>query len=200
MITNLASAALKDLMSVAFEGDYFNAPQSKRDTQIDAKLGKTYPKSLRNYVASVSEAQFTRDCEAVIPVLGSGESIAALAKTLAAQKNGWFDAFVDGLSAIRSCSGQSHLAQLIELYKGAGTQYARVLDRELQQLLLGARGEDSPIIQIATASPVDPSGMSGVPSVEVNKSLIGGARSFHNGVLRDDSWKARLTEVISVIS
>lgn len=200
MITNLASATLKDLMGIALTGDYFELAQAKRESAMEKALGKTYPKSLKSYLGSVSEQNFTKDCEQMIPILGTDGSITAQAGLLMESKNGFFEAFVDGLAAMREVEGESELAVQMNRFRNAGVQYARVLDREMQQLLLAAKDQDSPIIQIAAPADIDTSKLEGVPSVEVNRSLIGGARSFHNGTLKDDSWRARLTEVISVIS
>ena len=200
MITNLASASLKDLMGIALTGDYFELAQAKRESAMEKALGKTYPKSLKSYLGSVSEQDFTKDCEQMIPILGSDGSITAQANLLMKSGNGWFEAFVDGLSMIRQIDGQSELAVQMNHFRAAGEQYRRVLEREMQQLLLVAKDQDSPIVQIAAPAEIDTSNLEGVPSIEVNRSLIGGARSFHNGTLKDDSWRARLTEVISVIS
>ncbi len=200
MITNLASAVVKDLMKVALEGDYFEVSQSKRQQQIDVVLGGSYPKPLKQYIGAVSEKQFEQDVMALVPVFAENNSVITQVKRLTQEGNQLIGALLDSLSALRKVSGNSLLAEWMDRYRNAGAQYVHALDRELQQLLMMARGEDSPIVQIATNVAVDTTDLNGVPSVQVNRALIGGSRVFSNGTLHDDSWRARLTQVISVIS
>lgn len=200
MVTQLLRAITFDIVLTVKDAEFFELTQAKRDARVQAGLPE-YPTPIKKYVRTVSGEQFLEEARDVLRVLGSGSSIFEECRRLARAKNGLFSAMLDSLNELRSYrNNETRLGTQMRSFRDAGMKYERVLDRELQLMLLEARNEDSPIVQIATPTEIDVSELPGVPAVTVQKPLLGGTRVFHNGKLTDDSWKSRLTQVLSAIS
>ena len=199
MVTQMIQAMTLDVLQAVKQSDLFSLDQNGRNKAMKDHL-PDYPTAVTKYLASTDEEQFVADMEGLLPVLGS-ESVIAQAQQLRKEENVFFNTVLKSLSACRSMTGDATgLAKQIAWFKEASGMYQRVFDRELQLLLLTATGEDSPIAQIATDAEVDLSHLPGVPSVQVQRSLLGGSRVFHNGTLNDQSWRARLTKILSAVS
>lgn len=200
MVTQLLRAMTFDVLQSVKSPDFFTLAQAKRDAHVNSTLPE-YPAGVAKYVRGVSEEDFVADVEAVLQVLGSGGSVIIDAPRLTRSGNGFFVAMLDSLKeVIAHKSEKTQLGATLASFNDAGAKYVRVLRRELQLLLMAARGEDSAIVQVAAPAEVDITGLPGVPEVAVQRQLLGGARVFFNGKLKDDSWRARLTQVLSVIS
>lgn len=200
MVTQLLRAMTFDVLQSVKSPDFFTLAQAKRDAHVSTSLPE-YPAGIAKYVRSVSENEFVADAEAILQVLGSGGSVITDASRLTRSGNGFFVAMLDSLKAVLVYeSSDTQLGVTLASFQEAGSKYSRVLRRELQLLLMAARGEDSAIVQVAAPTEVDVSALPGVPEVAVQRQLLGGARVFFNGKLKDDSWRARLTQVLSVIS
>lgn len=200
MVTQLLQAIAFDVLQAVKDPAFFSMPQAQREEQVKKAL-LNYPQPMAKYVRNVSEQGFVEDLHPVLEVLGSSTSIIAEARRLAREKNAFFGAVLDSLKSVSSYEDQkTRLGEVMQSFRDAGPKYGRVLDRELQSLLLAARDEDSPIVQIAAPADLDVSHLPGVPSIIVQRPLLGGTRMFLNGKLADDSWRARLTKILSVIS
>lgn len=166
-------------------------------------LDKAYLPAVAEYVQSATDEVLAKDLMPLTTMLAQGTSVIAVAPVLMREKNMLFKAILVSLSEdLSKIPAATSLGQYLASIEDAGVQYTQILTREMQSLLLAATGVDSPIVQVATelpASAVKDAKLSGVPFVSVNKSLIGGVRIFHNGTLRDDSWKARLTSILTAI-
>lgn len=199
MVTQMLQSMTMDVLRVVKDTDYFSLEQAKRDAVLTKEL-HDYPKSVISYLSRVDEESFVGDMEEMLPVLGS-TSVIAEAKQLVKNDNGYFSSVLKALSDCRRMAGDTtDLAKRVRWFGEASGMYKRVFDRELQLLLRLATGEDSPIAQIAVEEEVDVGALPGVPSVQVQRSLLGGSRVFHNGTLNDRSWRARLTKILSAVS
>ena len=199
MVTQMIQAMTLDVLQAVKESDLFSLDRKGRAKALKTYL-PDYPAPLTDYLISAKEGPFVADMEGLLPILGS-TSVIAEAQQMRKDGNGFFDAVLRSLSACRDMRGkETALAQQIAWFKAASGMYQRVFDRELQLLLLTATGEDSPIAQIAMDAEVDLTSLPGVPSVQVQRSLLGGSRVFHNGTLNDQSWRARLTKILSAVS
>lgn len=202
MITDLFRASLIDFGSAIKDAEYFSLSQSAREKRVGEVMSKDYPANLRKVAFSIDEQEFVREMYLLGGILAEANSVIERATLLSGSSSKIFEAFLKDLPALREYqSDGSALGRTIRKFNGAGPQYKKTLDRELQQLLLFAKNQDSPIYQ--TALPLE--GLSGikgvgVPSVEVSRALLGGARRFYDGELVDDSWRARLTSILKVIS
>lgn len=200
MVTQLLRAITFDVLQVVKDPAFFTLPQAQREDLVKKGL-PDYPQPIAKYVRNVSEQALVDDFHPVLEVLGSSTSVIAEAQRLEREKNAYFAAVLDSLKHLSSFEDDStQLGQMMKSFRDAGAKYARVLDRELQMLLLTAREEDSPIVQVAAPVELDVSHLPGVPSTVVRRPLLGGTRMFLNGKLADDSWRARLTKILSVIS
>lgn len=188
MISQLTAAITKDVLEAKRSG---------------TKLSSSYPASLRTYVEKTADEDVARDLKSMTEVLGDGTSLLAAAPRLLKEGNGLLNALLDALSEMESVQAEgTALGSYRSLVREAGSQYERVLIRELQALLLVARDIDSPLVQVAQPLPASlkqESRFPGVPLVTVNRSLLGGLRIFHNGQVQDASWRARLTKVLSAV-
>ena len=170
-------------------------------TQSNASLDSSYPEPLRKYAETSREDQRSSDLLPILEVLGSSNSIMSEAWRLTQAKNRYFEAILDSLKFVQNySSNKTHLGRTLASFREAGGNYDRIFTRELQSLLLIARSEESPIIQTAAPSELDTSNLPGIPEVTVQRSLLGGVRMFHKGMLNDKSWRARLTKILSVVS
>ncbi len=202
MITDLFRASLIDLGNAVKDAEYFSLSQSAREKRVGEVMSKDYPANLRKVAFSIDESEFVREMRLLGGILAESNSVIERATLLSGSSSKIFDAFLKDLSAIRAFrSRDSALGRAVGRFEDAGPQYKKALDRELQQLLLFAKNQDSPIYQ--TALPIEAStavkGV-GVPSIDVSRALLGGARRFYDGELVDDSWRARLTSILKVIS
>ena len=160
----------------------------------------SYPQPLVTYVKRSDERAVVEDLREVSVLLSEG-SVVAQVGALKTSKNEFFLACIESLKTIREAKpGEgTALADFLQSVQTAGPQIQSVFVRECQQLLLAVTGEDSAIVQLATPLEVDTSTLPGIPSVTTARSLLGGARLFHDGKLKDESWRARLTRILSVI-
>lgn len=200
MVTQLFGSVVYDCLRVTKAAEFFDAKTSVRKEEVKKMLGAEYPVSIVSYLETVGPDQYVTDAEMAMHVLAGSTSIIEQARRLA-EANGLFSAFLDMLPEVRGYTGsRTSLGETLGSFREAGGSYARVFDRELQTLLLHARGEDSPILQVAAEVELSKVDLPGIPSVTVRKDLIGGVRMFYDGSLTDDSWRARLTKVLSAVS
>lgn len=187
MVTQLVGAMTKDVLM---------ARQGKM--KLDG-----YLPSVAKYVEKSKDDMFVSDVSALLELLAEDTSIIAAASRLAREKNTFFQAILASLPTVSDyASKTTSLGQYLASINEAGPQYTKVLVREMQTLLLHATNIDSAIVQIAAPvedGELDVSSLPGVPMVTVNRSLIGGTRVFYNGEVRDDSWRARLTQVLTAV-
>ncbi len=201
MITDIFRAVTLDLGNAIKDAEYFTLPQAQREKRVAEVMAKDYPSNLRKVAFSIDDKEFIREMKLIGGLLAESGSIIERAVLLSGSSK-IFEAFLKDLNAIRSYrSKDSVLGRAMQKFEDAGPQYEKSLDREFQQLLLSAKNQDSPIFQTAWPidEKVDTKGV-GVPSVEVSRALLGGARRFYDGELVDDSWRARLTSILKVIS
>ena len=188
MISELVGAITKDALS---------ARQKKG-------LPKGYLPSVAKYVEKAKDDAFVQDVSALLALLAENTSVLSAAARLSREENGFFIAILASLSEVQGyTSNKTALGQYLASIEEAGPQYTQILIREMQTLLLHATGQDSAIVQIAAPvkeGELDLSKLPGIPQVNVNRSLIGGARVFHNGEVQDDSWRARLTGVLKAVT
>ena len=188
MVTNIVRAMTYDVMRA----------ETTKDT-----LPKNYPAALSAYAKSAKEAQLESDLSAVVEIIGSDESVVTAMGRLIEEKNAYAVAIAESLKEVRDFDDDSTaLGQQVVSIREAGAQYMRAFDRELQTLLMIATGEDSPIVQIARQpqKPLDTSKLPGIPSIQVNTSLLGGSRLFYEGRVTDQSWRARLMQVLHAVN
>ncbi|MBT4856745.1 hypothetical protein HON52_00985 [Candidatus Uhrbacteria bacterium] len=188
MISQLVGAITKDTL----------AARSRKG------LPKGYLAPVHSYVEKVDDQTFVDDLSAILELLAENTSVIAAAARLEREKNSFFLAILDALPQVRGyASKETNLGQYLTSIEKVGSQYQQILVREMQTLLLQATNTDSAIVQIATevdTSELDITSLPGIPQVKVNKSLIGGVRVFHDGNVRDDSWRARLTQILSAVT
>jgi hypothetical protein len=169
----------------------------------DKKSLKGYLAPVSEYLKSASDESFVSDISALVELFAEQTSVISSASRLMKEQNGFFKAVLDSLSDVsRYSSKETELGHYLLNIKDAGSQYEQILTREMQTLLFHATGVDSAIVQVAAPveeKELDLSALPGVPMVTVNRSLIGGARVFQNGTVSDDSWRARLTQVLSAV-
>jgi len=177
-----------------------------KDVLIAHKNGKLpvgYSSAISVYFEKAEEKALKEDLSEMIKIFAEGSSVVAAASRLIRENNGFFQAVLSALQEdLSKTPDKSVLADTLRAFDEAGIQYKHVLTREIQQLFLHAHGTDSPIIQVA--APLSPdlfteATFTGVPLVTVQKSLIGGVRIFYNGTVHDDSWRARLTELLTAV-
>lgn len=214
MVSNVVSAIVTDALTVGRDEAFFAQAKEERSQQLAKQLGSDYPQPLRAYLSTVTADTFVKDLEQLIPTLGSDGSVFSdVPELMAGEGNGFFQALLDALTdELRSwltpnVSTTSRLGQYCAHIGNAGSLYTRILVREAQELLLAAKQIDSPLLQVATdltaeeqAEMLKGNDMPGIPSVITNKELLGGVRQFYNGTMQDDSWRARLTRVLRVVS
>lgn len=160
----------------------------------------SYPQPLVVYMKQSDEQTVVEHLREMSVLLSEG-SVFAQVGALRASKNAFFLACIASLKTIREAKPErgTALADFLQSVQTAGPQILSVFVRECQQLLLEVTGEDSAIVQLAAPTDIDTSKLPGIPSVVTSRSLLGGARLFHNGKLKDESWRARLTRILSVI-
>jgi len=160
----------------------------------------SYPTPLEDYVKKTDESTAVKHLGELAVLLSEG-SVMMHVGALKTSKNELFLALIASLKTVQESSPdkESALAKYLHSLETAGAQIDSVFTRECQQLLLMVTGEDSAIVQLASPADVDTRTLPGIPSVTTARSLLGGARLFHNGKLRDESWRARLTRILSVI-
>lgn len=214
MVTELLSHTLFDALQAVKKESFFNEEPVKRKDAIEKQLSKAYPKSLITYLSTCSKTDFARDCQELTPFIGAKESL--FAQPLNAKENGLYLAFLqflekDLLRELKetAASPSSLLQRLRELQKAEkeGEREIRILVREAQELLAIALNKESAVIQIATPlGEIDLAAFEkltrssikeGIPSITVNKALLGGSRVFEGGKLTDHSWHAKLTVLFS---
>ncbi|MDG1950643.1 MAG: hypothetical protein P8J32_07565 [bacterium] len=188
MVSQLVGAVAKDVLM---------ARQNK--LSLDGYLAP-----LAKYVEKANDEMFVADLSALLELLAENTSVISAASRLMREKNTLFQAVLSSLPTVTDyTSDETSLGQYLSSIHEAGRQYEQVLVREMQTLLLHATNIDSAIVQVAAPvenGELDVSTLPGVPMVTVNRSLIGGARVFHNGDVRDDSWRARLTQVLGAVT
>lgn len=188
MISQLVGAMTKDVLT---------AHQQKG-------LPKGYLAPIQTYVDKTEDEAFASDLSALLELLAENTSVISAASRLVREKNAFFLAILESLPAVQQyTSDKTALGQYLASIEQAGPQYQQVLVREMQTVLLHATNTDSAIVQIAApvkAGELDLESLPGIPQVKVNRSLIGGARVFHNGEVKDDSWRARLTNILSAVT
>lgn len=209
MITDLLRTVVADVGVAVQEPVFFSGG---RAAGLE-RLG-TYPSVLEGYVTQVEGEDFAKDMEELVSVLGAGESVLGQIPYLMKRPNALFSAYLDFLerelaATIQNPCGGRLGAYVQEVASGDSAltrRYARVLVKEAQTLLLAARGIASPEVQVATAPSTEDAERirktagKGIVSLTVNGDLLGGARMFKDGTLKDASWRARLNQIISVIS
>ena len=160
----------------------------------------SYPQPLTDYVKNAKEDTLVSQLSELAVLLSEG-SIMQHTGALRSSKNELFLACIASLKTIQQAKPEkgTALAEFLHSLETAGAQIQSVFIRECQQLLMMATGEDSAIVQLAAPADVDTSTLPGIPSVTTARSLLGGARLFHNGTVKDESWRARLTRILSVI-
>ena len=160
----------------------------------------SYPEPLIAYVKQSDDQTIVHHLKELSMLLSEG-SVMAQVGTLKASGNELFLACVASLKTIPEAKPKkgTALADFLHSLETAGPQIASVFVRECQQLLLAVTGEDSALVQLAASVDVDTSALPGIPSVTTARSLLGGARMFHDGTLKDESWRSRLTRILSVI-
>lgn len=202
MISELTGAIVKDTLMTLHEASVFELSKTERKKRITEVLGKEYPEALVDYAESISGDGFMRDVQALLELIGSNTSVIEAAPRLMREKNLLFKSILASLSEARAYESTSTaLGQHLASIRKAGRQYEGILTREMQTLYLHATGKDSATVQIAVEldKKHDLSKLPGIASVSVNKSLLGGARLFFDGTLQDESWRARLTQVLKTI-
>lgn len=214
MVSNVVSAVVTDMLTVARSEAFFAQAKDTRSEQLVGQLGSNYPQPLRAYLSTVTAEAFASDLEQVIPTLGSDGSIFAdVPELMSGQGNQFFQALLAALTEelrnwlLADVSTDSQLGTYCAHVVTAGPLYTRILIRETQELLLAAKGIDSPLLQVATHLTAEEQtemlksvDVPGIPALITNKELLGGVRQFYNGTMQDDSWRARLTRVLTVVS
>lgn len=167
-------------------------------------LPKDYLAPINKYVEKAKDETFVQDLSALLELLAENTSLISAAPRLSREENGFFIAVLTSLPHVKTyASDKTALGKYLSSIDEAGTQYKQILTREMQTLLLHATGNDSAIVQIAAPvqeNELDLSKLPGIPHITVNRSLIGGARVFHDGTVRDDSWRARLTQILTAVT
>lgn len=200
MVTQLLQAMTFDVMNAVKDDGFFDCSQAERDEKVASAL-PNYPKSLTKYLRSCNESEFVDDASILMKSLGAGGSILPESARFVRSGNQLFIACLDAVKGLQlGTSYNGELGALMNSFSNAGPKYERVIKREMQLLLLMARDEDSPIVQIAAEVDVDTSALPGIPDVQINRQLLGGSRMFYNGKLTDNSWRSRLTKVLSQLS
>lgn len=213
MVSELLSAVCADVLHVAGHETFFTQTKEGRTQRSSELLSTAYPQPLRAYLALTESGACTADLNQLIPILGTQISVFVQVPALIGAKNQLFQAFLDALPLIvgdwllLEASGDSALAKQCRSTSEAGVQYERILTREAQELFLLATNIDSPTIQVATAldrqerrAMMQETRLPGIPMVQTNTELLGGARQFYRGTMQDDSWRARLTRVLTVVT
>lgn len=208
MVSKYVAAACRDALAVQRSKKSLSDPKDVRSEAIVKALGADYPQPLRSYLSTVKPDAFLADMEDVVAMLGGQTSVIQALPDLQAKQNGFVDAIVQSLSESLvgwlqgGANGSSALAAYCNDISDAGALYQDILIREAQELYLQATGVDSPRIQVAAPmdEPMDTQDLPGVPSVKVNRELLGGVRQFYNGTMIDDSWRARLTRALRIVS
>jgi len=196
----MLSAITYDVLQVAKDPVFFDSSESKREKLAEESLDG-YPNKLLAYLAAVSADQLAHEMQQVVEIYGSAQSILSQAYRLVKEENVFFISILDSLKELSTYDGKkTRLSKILAIFREAGGKYDRIFARELQMLLLSARGEDSPIVQIAAETDIDTSKLPGIPGITVQSSLLGGSRMFYNGKLNDNSWRARLTKMLSVVT
>lgn len=214
MITELLSNALFDALQTVKEESFFNDEPVKRKDVLEKRLSKTYPKTFTSYLSTCSKKDFTEDVQELIPFIGAKESL--FSQPMSAKKNGFYSAFLSFLEKEllaelkESTKTSSALLQCLRDLTHAekeGEREKRILIREAQELLALAMKKESAVIQIAAKlSEKDlasfekltrQTAKEGIPSITVNKALLGGSRVFQGGKLIDHSWHTKLTVLFS---
>ncbi len=197
MVTEIIRAIAYDALCVTRQEDFFSTPTTERKKLVQKTLDEKYPELLQDYIASVKEATFEQDFTSLLPFLSGGQSAIPESKRLVREKNLFLKTILSSLREILVYKARTtKLGITMHRIQAADKTTQRTLERELQTLLLVAVDQDSPIIQLATDAPIDTSSLQGIPSITVQKSLLGGSRLFYNGKVKDHSWKARLIQVL----
>lgn len=213
MVSSLLSNVVADALAVGRDQAFFSQDKTKRSEAVVEKLSTDYPQPLRAYLSTADADAFLTDVQQLVPTLGSGGSVMRDVPELLASKNGLFMATVEALESSllgwlhAKPAGSSRLASYCEHVRASGSLYKNILIREAQELLLSATKTDSPTLQVA-ADITDEERMQlladtklpGIPSVTTNRELLGGVRQFYNGTMNDDSWRARLTRALRIVS
>lgn len=217
MVTDLCAAIVADCLTAVRTEEFFGQGRGARASRIREALGDAYPASVRTYLAEVDGADFVTDIEQLAPLLGSRTSLfRELPRIVPARGhgNGLVAAVLDlcarGLrDALAGGAGSTKLGAFLaslDRTDATGAFAAVTMVRETQELLLAARGIDSPVVQLATALSADEEAAllakvakdgDGIPSVRVQPELLGGLRVFHHGEVRDASWSAKLSALFS---
>jgi len=206
MVTEMTRAICIDILRVTSKTSFFNESEAKRLELMEAELEPSYPLALQAYLKKVSENKLIADFTEIMPVLSLNGSVFNEMKAWYKKDNAFTVALMASLREISflPIMTKSELGKWKAQVEDSGDRYKRGLIRELQQLLLQVTGQDSPQMQIATE--INDMGLQescklpGVPSLQVYRELLGGARRFYNGELIDNSWRSRVKNTLKILS
>lgn len=204
MVTELLQAFTFDAISLAGEKEFFDLPKKRREGMVEKRFGKQYPNALRAYLLSAKEEDVLSALRSLISPLGEKVAVASMQRE---KENGIIQAFLAFLEEDLVDALDKHLAEGSMLgrklngFSGESPLAKRrrsVLLREASRALETLSGESAPYVQIA--SEIDKKELDalraqlqkdakGLPLIEVNAELIGGARMLKNGKLTDNSWR-----------
>lgn len=197
MVTNLFAAIIRDVMQASEKVEFFKKGATDRKKTLRAALGPDYPEAMITYIAEVNGEDFARAAAPIAELAAARQSVIAAAPRLVKEENGLIVAVAAALRAGVNERGDTYLGREFTRIEEAGGAYKEAFQREVSSLLLAAEGKDLPILQLARM----PEGedFAGYHAL-VQSDLLGGARLFKEGEVHDDSWRGRLTHVLSAIN
>lgn len=75
MLATLLSAFLKDTVTTARAEAFFALSRAQRAKEIEKGLGATYPRAMRDYLATISSADFVADVQGLLPVMTASHGV-----------------------------------------------------------------------------------------------------------------------------
>jgi hypothetical protein len=204
MVTELLQAFTFDAISLAGEEEFLSIPKRRREGMVEKRFGKQYPSALKDYLVSAKEDALLADIHALTSGLSGKVPLATMHRV----KNvGMVQAFLTFLEIDLVHVLDKHLAEGSMLGRklnrfagdeGLQKRRRKVLLKEAARAIEVLSGESAPYVQIASElerKELDElratlqKGGKGLPLIEVNAELIGGARMLSKGKLTDNSWR-----------